>query len=620
MNKENKLIPGLPSGFEDRWDKKLLLKKKLLKAIENNFIKFGAEALETPSFEISENIGSFLAEDDANPMSDVFSFQDGEKSITLRYDLSSPLARFVAQNNQELPSIFKRYAIQNVFRNEKAGNGRYREFMQADFDIVGNVNPAQANAELCNLISSTLLDCGLKKDQFTINISNRKIVQGLIDYLKISEEKQVKVIRAIDKLDKPGFGLKGVEDLLKKERKDISGAITKGADLNDEQASEILNFLKIKDLKELKETLKNPLSQEGIQELEQVFEVLGYSSNLNQVKTNFTIVRGLAYYSDFIVETNLNFKVTNNKGKEVDIGSICSGGAYAKLISRFKGVDIPGTGISFGVDRLLFALMQLDQIKADSQKPVLVCVMDEKYLKNYLRTVNNSLAVIITSDYLDIDNNIDDCIIVYLGDLRTIPYEEQLYWKSFNINPKQGISKRKFQIDFLSEYVEPEIEDLKFKNEYININNEWNNTFGFKLFTDFDSDDIHCFKSLRIPLKNDKSEFDNLILNLAKVVIDYINIKEINNHISTESKSLNSIEKLKIYLENLSNKEQPEIISFFKDLHKLRSVGSAHRKSSDYNKILKKMSIQNKSEIESFKYILNRAILTINLLRNIIKK
>jgi len=324
-----------------------------------------------------------LAEDDANPMSDVFSFQDGEKSITLRYDLSSPLARFVAQNNQELPSIFKRYAIQNVFRNEKAGNGRYREFMQADFDIVGNVNSAQANAELCNLISSTLLDCDLKKDQFTINISNRKIVQGLIDDLKISEEKQVKVIRAIDKLDKPGFGLKGVEDLLKKERKDISGAITKGADLNDEQAYEILNFLKIKDLKKLKETLKNPLSQEGIKELEQVFEVLGYSSNLNQVKTNFTIVRGLAYYSDFIVETNLNFKVTNNKGKEVDIGSICSGGAYAKLISRFKGVDIPGTGISFGVDRLLFALMQLDQVKVDSQKPVLVCVMDEKFLKNY---------------------------------------------------------------------------------------------------------------------------------------------------------------------------------------------------------------------------------------------
>ena len=407
MNKENKLDPGLPPGFEDRWDKKLLLKKKLLKIIERNFIKFGAEALETPSFEISENIGSFLTEDESNPMSDVFSFDDGEKKITLRYDLSSPLARFVAQNNQQLPSIFKRYAIQNVFRNEKAGNGRYREFTQADFDIVGNVDPAQANAELCNLISSTLIDCGLKKNQFTINISNRKIVQGLIDELKISEEKQLKVIRAIDKLDKPDFGLKGVEDLLGKERKDKSGAITKGANLSDDQTSQILNFLKIKDLKRLKENLKNPLSQKGINELEQVFEVLGYSSNLSQVKTNFTIVRGLAYYSDFIVETNLNFKVTNNKGKEIDIGSICSGGAYAKLISRFKGIDIPGTGISFGVDRMLFALNQLNQIKVDYNKPVLVCVMDEKYLKNYYEILdqlrNNNINAEI---FLDTNKNL----------------------------------------------------------------------------------------------------------------------------------------------------------------------------------------------------------------------
>ena len=407
MEKDKKLNPSLPSGFEDRWNKKLVLKKQLLKVIEKNFLKFGAEPLETPSFEISENIGSFLAEDEDNPMSDVFSFKDGDKNITLRYDLSSPLARFVAQNNQELPSIYKRYAIQNVFRNEKAGNGRYREFMQADFDIVGNVNSAQANAELCNLISSTLLDCGLNKDQFTINISNRKIVQGLIDDLKISEDKQLKVIRAIDKLDKPGFGLKGVEDLLKKERKDASGAVTKGADLTDEQASQILNFLKIKDLKQLKENLKNPLSQEGIKELEEVFEILGFGSNLEQVQTNFTIVRGLAYYSDFIVETNLNFKVTNNKGKEVDIGSICSGGSYAKLISRFKGVDIPGTGISFGVDRLLFALLQLDQIKVDDQKPVLVCVMDEKYLKNYYEILDQLRENNINAEiFLDTKKNL----------------------------------------------------------------------------------------------------------------------------------------------------------------------------------------------------------------------
>ena len=385
MNKENKLIPGLPSGFEDRWSRKLLFKKNLLKAIESNFIRFGFDPLETPSFEFSENIGSFLADDDDNPMSDVFSFKDGEKKITLRYDLSSPLARFVAQNNQELPLPYKRYAIQNVFRNEKAGNARFREFTQADCDIVGNVDPAQANAELCNLIVSTLLACGLNKDQFVVNISNRKIVQGLIQELKISENKQIKVMRAIDKLDKPGFGLKGVEDLLKKERKDNSGAVTKGADLTEDEASQIINFLKVKDLKTLKDNLKNPLSQEGIKELEDLLEVASYENYSKQIKTNFAIVRGLAYYDGFCVETNLNFKTKNSKGKDVDIGSICSGGQYNKLISRFKGVDMPGTGISIGVDRLLFAILQLDQIQVDEKKPVIICVMDQKYLKNYYK-------------------------------------------------------------------------------------------------------------------------------------------------------------------------------------------------------------------------------------------
>ena len=383
MSEKNKLIPGLPSGFEDRWNKTLILKKRLLKVIENNFIKYGFDPLETPSFEIAENIGSFLAEDDSNPMSDVFSFNDGEKNITLRYDLSSPLARFVAQNNQELPSIYKRYAIQNVFRNEKSGNARFREFTQADCDIVGNVNPAQANAELCNLVASTIIECGLKKDQFTINVSNRKIIQGLIQDLKIPANKEIKVMRAIDKLDKPDFGIKGVEDLLKKERKDKSGAITKGADLNDDQVSKILNFLKIKDLKKLKQDFKNPITQEGIKELEDLFEVLDFGNYSELVKTNFTIVRGLAYYDGFCIENNLNFKTTNSKGKEIDIGSVCSGGQYNKLISRFKGVDIPGTGVSIGVDRLLFVMSQINQVQLDDQKPVIVCVMDEKYLKNY---------------------------------------------------------------------------------------------------------------------------------------------------------------------------------------------------------------------------------------------
>jgi len=212
MNKENKLNPSLPSGFEDRWGKKLVLKKQLLQVIEKNFIKFGAEPLETPSFEYTENIGSFLAEDEDNPMSDIFRYEDRDKEISLRYDLSSPLARFDAQNNQELPSIYKRYAIQNVFRNEKSGNARYREFTQADCDIVGNVNSAQANAELCNLISNTLIDCGLKKDEFTI-------------MLTAAGDKKINVIKEVRAIT--ALGLKEAKDLVEGAPKEVKSGVNK---------------------------------------------------------------------------------------------------------------------------------------------------------------------------------------------------------------------------------------------------------------------------------------------------------------------------------------------------------------------------------------------------------
>ena len=408
MKKEEKLTPGLPSGFEDRWNKQLSLKKKLLEIIENNFLKFGFSPLETPSFEISKNIGSFLADDEDNPMSDVFTFNDGNEKITLRYDLSSPLSRFVAQNYRELPFPYKRYAIGNVWRNEKpdTGKSRYREFSQADCDIIGNVNSSQADAEICNIIADTLTKCGLGDKQFKVSISNRKIVQGLINQLKIFDKYQeLKVIRAIDKLDR--IGIKGVEDLLKKERIDASGAVTKGANLSDAQASEILNFLKIKNIKDLKSTLKNSLSVEGIKETESLLEIISYGKYSKLIQTNFTIVRGLAYYDGFCVETNLNFKVKNPKGKEIDVGSIASGGRYDKLISRFKGTDFPGTGMSIGVDRLLFVLSQIDKINIKNNEPVLICILDSKYLKKYYETLNYLRENGINSElYLDASKNL----------------------------------------------------------------------------------------------------------------------------------------------------------------------------------------------------------------------
>ena len=405
MKKENNLIPSLPKGFKDRWGKELALKKKLLKIIEANFTKYGFLPLETSPMEISENIGSFLADDDANPMSDVFTFKDDKETLTLRYDMSAPLARFVAQNYRDLTFPYKRYTYGDVFRREKPDSARYRSFMQFDADIIGNVNESQADAEICNIIADTFLNCGLKSSQFTINVSNRKIVQGLINELKVTSDKELKIIRAIDKLER--IGMDGVKDLLQKERKDESGAITKGANLSNDQASQIIEFLKIKDIKSLKSNIKNKTSQEGINEIEDLFNILSKGKFSNLVKTSFNIVRGLAYYSGFCVETNLNFKGKNVQGKEIDIGSCASGGRYNSLIKRFKGVDFKGTGMSIGVDRLVFALNQLDQFKEDDNNNILVCVLDPKYLDQYYKIINELRENNINSEiYLDSTKNL----------------------------------------------------------------------------------------------------------------------------------------------------------------------------------------------------------------------
>jgi len=388
MNKEKQIKATLPSGFKDRSGDELALKKKLSDIIEKNFIKFGFSPLETSPMELSSVIGNSLAEDDENPMADIFTFDDAGTDISLRYDLSQGCIRYYSQNYLELPNPYKRYQIgETVFRREKPGNSRFKSFGQCDVGIIGKFDVKQANAELCNIIASTFIECGLKKSEFVINISNRKIVQGLMDELKIVDEKQKqKVLRAIDKLDKEGFGFKGVEELLKTERKDSSGAITRGANLSDEQASKIINFLKVKDLSELKKNINNSLTQEGIKELEELFEVLKYSEYADQVKFDPSRIRGLDIYSGWIVETNLKFEIKNPKGKVIDPGSCCSGGEY--LVTKFKGDPFLGTGISIGIDRLVFCLMQKEGIEAKEQKPALVCIMEPKYIDKYYEILN----------------------------------------------------------------------------------------------------------------------------------------------------------------------------------------------------------------------------------------
>ena len=313
MDKEKKLIPSLPKGFKDRWGEELNIKNKLVDTIKDVFINYSFEQVETPEFEKSENIGSFLAEDENNPMSDVFSFVNEKESLTLRYDLSAPLARFCAENFRNLVFPYKRFSYGNVFRQDKPDSARYRAFSQLDADIIGDANPSQADSEICNIIGESFKKIGLFKDQFTVNVSNKKILQGLINELKIDEDIQYKVLKSIDKLDR--LGTRGVEELLKKGREDQSGAFTNGCELSDNQASEIMSFLNLKGINDIKANLKNPLSLNGINELEELFEVLSYGNNLDSVKLDITKVRGMSYYTSFLVETNLNFKVTNLKGK-----------------------------------------------------------------------------------------------------------------------------------------------------------------------------------------------------------------------------------------------------------------------------------------------------------------
>ena len=358
----------------------------MIRIIEKNFIKFGYSPLETSPMQLSSIIGNTLSEDEENPMSDIYAYSDDGTNVSLRYDLSQGFLNFYKQNYMNLPNPIKRYEIGTVFRREKPGSNRYKSFDQCDVDVIGNFDAKQANADLCSIIGSIFTEF-LKKSEFVINVSNRKIVQGLMDQLKIVDQKQKqKVLRAIDKLDKPGFGLKGVEDLLKKERRDNSGAITKGADLNDEQSTKIIEFLKIKDIKQLKRKIDNPITNEGIKDIEELFEVLSYGKYADQVKFNSSIVRGMDMYTGCVIETNLKFEVKNSKGKVIDPGAVCSGGEY--LISKFKGDPFRGTGLSVGIDRLAFCLSQRNNIKYEEKKPILVCMIERTKLENYYEILN----------------------------------------------------------------------------------------------------------------------------------------------------------------------------------------------------------------------------------------
>ncbi len=364
--KNNKPSKELPLGFVDRQEKELLVRDFIISNIKEIMIKYGFQYLETPSFEYSESIGKFLP-DKERPDEGIFSFKDEKKWLSLRYDLTAPLARYVAKNYLEIPKPFKRYQLGTVWRNEKPGPGRFREFLQFDADFVGTKN-LQADAELCVMISEILEKCGLGKTEYIIKISSRKITEELFKKLNLDNNQQkLTTLRALDKIDRLGW--EGVKQLLGKGRKDKSGDYTKGANLNEK----IIESIEIELNKKLPET-------EDLKEIFKIFKDYKFSN----FEFDPSIIRGLEYYTGIIFEVNLKFDVKNNKGQVIQFGSIGGGGRYDNLVNNFGNLDAPATGISIGLDRLVYALMQKKEFQIKQSKPVVICVFDKNSMGKYL--------------------------------------------------------------------------------------------------------------------------------------------------------------------------------------------------------------------------------------------
>ena len=390
MNKEKKLKPSkeLPLGFVDRQEKELLTRDFIISIIKEVMIKYGFQYLETPSFEFTESIGKYLP-DKERPDQGVFSFKDEKNWLSLRYDLTAPLSRYVAKNYQEIAKPFKRYQLGTVWRNEKPGPGRFREFLQFDADFVGTKN-LQADAELCVLISEILEKCGLSKNDYSVKISSRKFAENLFKEIKIESKVQLSIIlRALDKIDRLGWS--EVKKLLGLGRKDKSGDFTKGAGLNEKQIELIEKKINDKDSK-----------TNDVLEIFKIFEAYGFEN----YRFDPSVIRGLEYYTGPIFEVNLNFEIKNSKGKTVQFGSIGGGGRYDNLVSNFGNLDCPATGISIGIDRLVYALMQKKEFNIKYTKPVVICVFNKENIKKNVEILNKLRSANISAEIYPGEGNL----------------------------------------------------------------------------------------------------------------------------------------------------------------------------------------------------------------------
>lgn len=427
MTSPMRLKARLPRGFGDRDAGDVAATARMMETIRKVYELYGFEAVETPFVEFTDALGKFLPDQD-RPNEGVFSFQDeDEQWLSLRYDLTAPLARHVAENYERLPKPYRSYRAGWVFRNEKPGPGRFRQFMQFDADTVGAPSIA-ADAEICMMAADTLEAVGIPRGQYVIKVNNRKILDGIMEAIGIAGAddagRRLTVLRAIDKLDK--FGVDGVELLLGPGRMDESGDFTKGAGLPSEAIERIIDYLSRTQVTALDDVTNtgrtrdgdpnamiqrfgvqgepatslfaetnhgviqdlmgafgdNPTARAGAEELSLISELCAEAGyHRDRIRIDPSVVRGLEYYTGPVFEAELTFQVTGDDGQPVRFGSIGGGGRYDGLVSRFIGEAVPATGFSIGVSRLLAALKAVKSpivAPAANAGPVVVLVMDRE--------------------------------------------------------------------------------------------------------------------------------------------------------------------------------------------------------------------------------------------------
>ena len=410
-NKPRRPKAETPRGFGDAFGADVLARNAMLARIAEVYRSHGFDALESSAVETVEALGKFLPDVD-RPNAGVFAWQDeDERWLALRYDLTAPLARVFAQHRNDLPTPYRRYAMGPVWRNEKPGPGRFRQFYQCDADTVGASSVA-ADAEICGMLAEAMEAVGIARGDYVIRVNNRKVLNGIMERVGLldpenpdggSEARGI-VLRAIDKLDR--LGVEGVRALLGAGRKDASGDFTDGAGLSDEQADIVMGFVAAKRdsgaetcavLRDL--VGSSQTGAEGVTELETIAAVLDAEGfGPEQIVIDPSVVRGLGYYTGPVFESELTFEIKDEKGRPRQFGSVAGGGRYDDLVKRFTGQVVPATGISIGVDRLLAALRAKGQVAAADPGPVVVTVMDRDRIADYLAMASTLRAAGIRAE------------------------------------------------------------------------------------------------------------------------------------------------------------------------------------------------------------------------------